>query len=453
VRDLELAREPHLDEKPFWQRRSWWRRSGISSLLIWAATGITVLSTLIAARGLGPVEYGELVLALALAALVGMLLDLTLDEAVVRLGYPSLAEGRLGDLRMMLRTALGIDLVVDVAVFAVIAGCAPLLTAVGGGEVDAALVRLAALGVLAATLDGTTTGMLLLAGRPELRGWALLALGLTRLAAVLAALELGGQSAILIAFAAATAVGGVVQAVLAWRVGWRHWRGPGAGAGSASDWARRLVRFGIHTSLATTITGANAWLVPVLLGAVAGPKAVGVFAVGYFPVILANVFTGPLRLNMFPEQVKLAAQNRNPLLHQSISGYTRVALAVGVPAAVAGWFVAPWLVPAVLSSSFDDAVTPTRILLVAAVAQLAYGWAKTFPAAIGRPQIRTFVSVVEIAVTVPLLVALSGAAAEGAATAVSISSVVLLVLWLSVAARVLSVRRAGPERVKTSEGA
>ena len=46
------------------------------------------------------------------------------------------------------------------------------------------IVRLAALGVLAATLDGTTTGMLLLAGRPELRGWTLLAVGLTRLAAV-----------------------------------------------------------------------------------------------------------------------------------------------------------------------------------------------------------------------------------------------------------------------------
>jgi O-antigen/teichoic acid export membrane protein len=453
MRDLELAPGPHVDEEPFWRRRSWWRRSGISSLLIWAATGITVLSTLIAARGLGPIEYGELVLALALATLVGMLLDLTLDEAVVRLGYRSLAEDRLGDLRTMLRTALGIDVVVGVAVFAVIALGAPLLTVLGGGEVDAALVRLAGLGVLAATLDGTTTGVLLLAGRPELRGWAVLAVGLTRLVAVLAALELGGQSAVLIAYAAATAVGGVFQAVLAWRVGWRHWRGAGAGAGSTWVWMRRLTGFGIHTSLATTITGANVWLVPVLLGAVAGPKAVGVFSVAFFPVVLANVFSGPLRLNMFPEQVKLAAQSRDPLLRQSIGGYTRIALAIGVPAAVAGWFIVPWLVPAVLSSSFDDAVTPTRILLVAAVAQLAYGWAKTFPAAIGRPQIRTFVSVVEIVVTVSLLLALSEAAAEGAAAAVSISSLVLLVLWLSIAARVLSGRRASPERVKTPERA
>jgi O-antigen/teichoic acid export membrane protein len=452
MRDLELTPGPHVDEEPFWRRRSWWRRSGISSLMIWAATGITVISTLIAARGLGPIEYGELVLALALATLVGMLLDLTLDEAVVRLGYRSLAEGRLGDLGTMLRTALGIDIAVGVAVFAVIALGAPLLTAVGGGEVDAALVRLAGLGVLAATLDGTTTGVLLLAGRPELRGWTLLAVGLTRLAAVLAALELGGQSAVLIAYAAATAVGGAFQALLAWRVGWRHWRGAGTATGSAMVWGRRLIRFGIHTSLATTITGANFWLVPVLLGALAGPKAVGVFSVGFFPVVLANVFSGPLRLNMFPEQVKLAAQRRDPLLHQSIAGYTRIALAIGVPAAVAGWFVVPWLIPAVLSSSFDDAVTPTRILLVAAVAQLAYGWAKTFPAAIGRPQIRTFVSVVEIVITVSLLLALHEAAAEGAAAAVSISSAVLLVLWLSIAARVLSARRMRREHVETSEG-
>jgi O-antigen/teichoic acid export membrane protein len=422
------------EEAPFWQRKRFWRRSLGASLVTWAATGITMLATLLAARSLGPSTYGSLVLALSLATLVGMLLDLTLDEAVVHLGFRSLTRRRLGDLRVLLRTALHIDIGFGIAVFAIIAVAAAPLSALAGGEVDPGLVRLAGLGVLAATLDGTTTGVLLLAERPELRAWTLLVTSVLRIAGVLLALEVDTAEAVLIAFAAATAAGGLFQAAVAWHVGWRHWRSA-APTGRQSLWARALLAFGFHTSVTTTVTGANKWLVPVLLGALTGPATVGIFAVAYVPVVLVNAATGPLRLSMFPEHVKLAATRRMELLYQSILGYTRIGLAAGSAFAVVGWFLLPWLVPTLFGSAYESAVTPGRVLLVGAVAQLAYGWAKTFPAAVGRPAIRTMVSLFEIALTVALLILLTSDDADGAAIAVSTTSATLLCVWLAVARR------------------
>jgi O-antigen/teichoic acid export membrane protein len=423
-----------VEEAPFWRRARFWRRSVSASLVTWAATGITMLATLLAARSLGPGTYGSLVLALSLATLVGMLLDLTLDEAVVHLGYRSLRRGALGDLRELLRTALLIDVAFGLAVFAIIAVSAGPLVNLAGGDVEPGLVRLAGLGVLAATLDGTTTGVLLLAERPELRSWALLATGVLRIIGVLLALSLNGADGVLIAFAAATAMGGAFQGALAWRVGWRHWRST-----SPTSWpgrrARELISFGFHTSVTTTVTGANKWLVPVLLGALAGPTTVGIFAVAYVPIVLANAATGPLRLSMFPEQVKLAANRRMEVLYRSILGYTRIGLAAGGAFALAGWFLLPSLIPALFGTSYESAVTPARVLLVGAVAQVAYGWAKTFPAAVGRPAIRTIVSLLEMAITIALLVLLTGDDADGAAIAVSTASLLMLGVWLGVARR------------------
>jgi O-antigen/teichoic acid export membrane protein len=81
------------------------------------------------------------------------------------------------------------------------------------------------------------------------------------------------------------------------------------------------------------------------------------------------------------------------------------------------------------SPAFSGSVAPARILLIAAVLYLALGWTKTLPAATGRPGLRTAVAGVDLGVSVLLVWALAAHGSVGAATAVSISTAVLVVAW------------------------
>src|SRR6185436_14032691 len=123
---------------------------------------------------------------------------------------------------------------------------------------------------------------------------------------------------------------------------------------------------------------------------------VGLFAIAMLPVVLADLASAPLRVMTFPEQAMLAARGRLDVLRTAIVAYTRVALAIGAVAAIAGWFVLPRLVATLYTSGFGGAVDPARILLVAAVATLAVAWSKALPAAVGRPNLRTWISLVEL---------------------------------------------------------
>jgi O-antigen/teichoic acid export membrane protein len=182
-----------------------------------------------------------------------------------------------------------------------------------------------------------------------------------------------------------------------------------------------------------------------LLGSLAGPAAVGLFRVAMFPVLLASVTSAPIRMLLLPEQAKLAAERRFEDVWRSIRVHTLAGLSIGVPSAVAGYFVLDWLIPLLFSESFSSAVDAARILLVAAVGYLALGWWRTLPAAVGKPQIRTIIAAVSLILTLGLLALLGSAGSEGAALAVSLEAVIDGALLLFFARRLL-VKAARTER-------
>lgn len=95
-------------------------------------------------------------------------------------------------------------------------------------------------------------------------------------------------------------------------------------------------------------------------------------------------------------------------------------MAIGLPAAVAGWFLLPVLLPARYSGQFEDAIGPARILLLAAVVHLALASAKTFLPAIGRPGLQT---AYEVAFAVLLSTGMAVLARfEGTGPAIAVSS-------------------------------
>ena len=390
----------------FWHDRGWRVRLAHTTLASWISAGLTMLSVVVAARSLGPENYGVVVLALSVTTVAARLLDFTFGEAVVHHGHRALAVGDIGGLRSLMRLSLLLDLVIGVVLAGILLLLAvPLAELASADGIDPSLVRIAALGVLVVTVDGTTGAVLLIAGRPDLRAWTQAGASLFRATGTVGAVALGGgPEAILLSYVLSGALSSALLGGVAWRIAWRRWTRARRGALPIS--VSRLVRFAFHSSATTSVDAAGESLFPLILGNLAGPGAVGVFRASMLPVLASNMLSQPLRLVLFPEQARLHAEGNLAELRKATKGYTLLALTVALPAAVIGWFAMPALINLLFSSSFDGAVTAARILLVAGAVQFALSWSKSFHAAVGRPHIRTILATINIALSLTLLLLL-----------------------------------------------
>jgi O-antigen/teichoic acid export membrane protein len=110
------------------------------------------------------------------------------------------------------------------------------------------------------------------------------------------------------------------------------------------------------------------------------------------------------------------------------------------------WWLMPWLFDLVLPD-YSDAVDAARIVLIAGAIQLVYGWSKSLPVSIGRPNLRVLAHGIETVVLVPLLVVLGAEwGATGAAAAVLVSTIVFAAVWTFLLTR---IRAHPPVQVST----
>jgi len=370
---------------------------------------------------------------------VSIFLDITFEEATVYYGNRVLTAGDIGGLRALMAMSLKLDIAVGVVVSAAIFFlAAPLAQVASAGSLDPDLVRIVSISALVLTADTTAYAALALVRRVDLRARATAATSLFRLLGIIVAVALdGGAEAVAVSYVIGGAAGSVVLGRLAWRTAWQQWRGaPPARVSPVT--AGTLTRFAFHTSLATSVQSVSGTLVPVILARASGTAAVGIFRVALLPVVASQNLSGPLRLAIFPEQARLVAERRTADIRKATRGYTVIALGLGIVGAAIAWVAMPWLIPLLYSSSFDASVTPARILLIAAVVSFAFGWRKSLLAAIGRPDIRSRLSILSMVVTVSVLLVLADRGAEGAAIAVTAGTVSTALAWLLIARRVLS---------------
>lgn len=433
------------EELTFWRTRRWWIRAGQASAGVYVATALSLVATLVAARTLGPSGFGALELGVIAVGGVATLLDFSLEEAVIYHGSRALAAGDVAGLRTLVRMSLGIDVAIGVGVLVLLTALAPWFgDAVSRGELPAGLIRLAALEAFVATVNGTTGALLVVSGRPQLRAWSAAIASGARVAGVLVAAAIGaGPIGVLLGLVAGSALGSAAQLSWAWRTGRRTWGEANGGSradtpgNSSRVTARRLLWFGLNSSATTTLIALRVAVVSVLIGRTLGPAAVGIFVVAMFPITVVEVASSPLRLVMIPEQAMLAARGRPDVVWDGLLAYLKASLVVGVPGVVVGWFVLPEVLPLLYGSGFDAATDPARILLVAALASLAVAWAKALPAALGRPAVRTAMSLGELAFTAILVAVMYDQGVRGVAAAVSIVAAVAAAAWWAVARRML----------------
>src|SRR5437870_7245463 len=102
-----------------------WRR-GVTAAATYGSVAAGVLGTLIAARQLEPHDFGRLALVISAAGFFQVLLDLTVEEAMIKFGFRYSESGQWGKLRRLYRRALAFKALGALAAAVVLAAGAPL---------------------------------------------------------------------------------------------------------------------------------------------------------------------------------------------------------------------------------------------------------------------------------------------------------------------------------------
>lgn len=390
------------------------------------------VGTVVAARLLGPREFGFLAIVLAAAGIFQLLLDLTAEEAVVKFGFRYSERRDWGRLRRLLSLALFLKLGGGALAGLALLALAQVADRVFDAEGLAGPMRFAALLPLLQAPEGVATSLLILHSRYDVRGGLLvLSMGLR-----LAALAVGAQHGVLETVAALAAAQLLSSAVVG-LAGWRAFRRfPAAPATRLQDDRRQIVRFVFHSSLATGIISLRAWLAPFLLGLVAGPLQVGLFRAAQAPEAGFASLSAPVRLILLTEQTRDWERGRREAVLAGLRRYVAVsslAMAAALPPLL--WFM-PELVRLVFSASYEAAGDAARLILLAAALQLIYGWSKSLPVSIGRPNLRVLAHGIETIVLVPTLLALGSLwGATGAAGGVLASTAAFVLVWSAIVLR------------------
>jgi O-antigen/teichoic acid export membrane protein len=402
-----------------------WRRSATGAG-IYAAVGLGILGTVVAARVLGPAAFGVFATVTAAAALFQVLLDLTVEESLTKYGFRYVTAEDWGRLRRLFRVALQAKLAGGLFAVLALLALAPVADGLFGvSGLAAPLVAIAALPLVQAPENVAATA-LLLRGRYDLRA----ALGLLSMTLRLAAIVVGTRYgvtetmvALVVAQAVSTGVSCAVGAAVFRRL-------PLAEPVPLGDDRREVTSFVLRSSAATGMLSLRTALAPLVLGVVAGPTAVGALRIAQSPQGGLAAASSPVRLILLTEQTRDWERGRE---REVLAGVRRYMLAAGgiMVATVPVFFVLmPWLIRVVFGEDYEDVAPAARVMLFAAALQLVLGWTKSLPVTIGRPGLRIVTHGAETLVLLPL-VALLGARFDvtGAAWAYVASTVVFGAMW------------------------
>lgn len=402
-----------------------WRRSATA-----AGTYLSVLfgfvGTLVAARVLGPQDFGLFALVVAATSFFQTLLDLTAEEALVKYGYRYVTAQDWGRLRRLFSRALEVKVLGGALAGIAIVIAAFFADSVFGAEDLKEPMLVAALLPLLQSPEGVASAALIVRGRYDLRAVYLAVAMALRLGGLAIGSQYGLTGAVagmVVAQAFATAALGA-GGLLAFR------RFPSAPKTVLAEDRRGILHFVFQSSLATGILAGRGALTPLLLGSVSNPVQVGYFRVAQAPQAGFTALTSPVRLILLTEQTAAWEAGAQHLVFAGIRRYTVGAAALMAAIVPPVYVFMPDLIRIFYGQDYVGASHAARLMLLSAAFLVVSGWSKSFPVSIGRPGLRILAHGVETAVLIPLVLVLGARwDATGAAGAVLASSVVFAAIW------------------------
>jgi O-antigen/teichoic acid export membrane protein len=415
-----------------------WRRLATAGG-VYSATALGFFSTVVVTRELGTHDFALFATVVAATSFVSLVLDLTIEEALVKFGFRYSTAEDWGRFRRLFEVALAFKLTGGALGAAAIAAVAPFAASIWDRPLTLPLLVAAAIPLVQAP-ENIAASAMILRGRYDVRG-AFLALSMAlRLAGVAAGASvsvLGAIAGMVAAQVIATAAISVVG-LAAFR------RFPQAASRSFGEDRRDLRNFVISSTLGSTLVSARDTLGTALMGAVA-PSIV---QAGYFnnakaPATGFAALSAPVRLVLLTEQTYDFERGRLDRMYGMLRRYVVWTTLLMLVVAPLAWWLMPWLMGIPFGEDFRvHATTPARLVLIGGSLQLIFGWAKSFPISIGRPNLRLLAHGAEVLVFVPLLVVLGSRwGATGGAAAFVCSTCAFCAVWTVLLWR---IRRAAP---------
>ena len=403
------------------------RRRSITAAGVYTATGLGFATSIVATRVLGPSDYARYATVMAAVGFFQLLLDLTIDEALIKYGFRYTTTEDWGRLRRLFRIALLVKVAGGVLGLVGLLILAPLSSLIWPGQDLVWPLVVGAFVPLAQACEGVAGGAIILRGRYDVRGgFYTVAMGLRLVGTGIGAIY-GVTWAI-----AGLLIAQIISTVAIGLVGLNAFgRFPARPAEPLADDGRDVRTFVVQSTVATSLTSARGVLGTMLIGIVAPFQQAAYFRNAQAPLTAFGALSAPARLVLLAEQTADYERGNRArvlrLLKRYIVGTTLLMIVV-VPI---GWWLTPWLMGLFYGPDYrEHAANAGRLVLLVGALQLVYGWSKTLPVTIGRPALRVFTHALEVAVFVPaLLIFGSHWGATGGAAALLLSTIAFCGYW------------------------
>jgi len=396
---------------------------------------LSLAYTAVAARALGVRGLGLLVMIHAFAQLLGDVVKFQSWQTVLQYGAEPLAQRRIGELQRVVRFTLLLDLVSGVVGVAVgVVAALAFGSRLGWGTEQGPLAAAYALSVMFITA-AAPLGILRLLDRFDVLAGQAAVISLVRLAGCALGYWMhAGLSVFLAVWALGTVAGFLLLAVAAWRAmerqGLLHgfrWLGP-VRIETPGVW-----RFAWATNLNATLGVAFTHLVTLMVGGLLGPADAALWRIGRQ---VADAIAKPVRLlipALYPELVRLRAEQREQTMWRLTGRITLAASAVGLVLLAVSSFAGAPLLRLVMGAGFAAAAGIMTWQVAAAVVNLISLPLEPMVISLGYAGATVRVRVVvaaAYAATLPFLVRSYGLEAAGAALVASSVAIGLGMLWL-----------------------
>lgn len=373
-----------------------------------AAAGLISLAYMvIAARVLGPRDYGVLVLVHAYVLTVDGIINFPGWQAVVRYGVLPREQGRWRDLVRLLRFTASIELVVGALAVLVTAGLAPFIGArLGWTPVALALAVPYSLAALA-NVRSTPGGYLQLVRRFDLLGWHNAVSPLVRLAGAVLAWMMGfGLWGFLVTWLLAA----LAECLSMWALGFYVARRELPGEkliGPVGDMRRELPglgRFMLAANADATFSQIAPQIAPLVVGWVLGPEAAGLYAIAHRATVVISQPAQILGQAAYSEFAKLVSgSGASERLGRALAHSAGIATLAAIPVVLGLAFFSKQLAMLLGGSAFAAAGAVMLWLGPARMIQVVSPIASAALVAIGRPGLSIFTNFAVLMVALPFL--------------------------------------------------
>jgi O-antigen/teichoic acid export membrane protein len=417
-----------------------WRRS-VTAVGMYSSAVVGFLGTVVAAHAFSTAVLGLFTIVVAATGFFQMLLDLTVEEAVIKYGFRYQARSQWGRLRRLFDRAFTFKASGDVLAGAALVGVAFASHALFGDSRLETPLLVAALLPLAQSMEGLAGTALILRGRYDVRALFLLLSSSLRLAGIAVGTRYGLTETVvgIVAGQAAATVAIGAAGVAALR------RFPRVPKERLGDDRSEIVSFVLQSSAATGVVSLRGTFAPLLLGLVTTPTQVGFFRVASAPQSGFATLSAPARMVLLTEQTRDWELGRRDVVFRGVRRYSLAAAACMTAVLPPLLVFMPDVVRVLFSAKNIGAVDAARVLAFAAALQFVFGWTKSFPVSIGRPNLRIWTHGLETVVLIPLVLLIGAAyGATGAAAAVLAATAAFCGFWSVLFARIQSEPDLGP---------